>query len=1350
MNGGLNNDGIATNSGTVNGGVNNGGLATNSGTVNDGLTNGGGYTQTGGSTNGGTTNTGTINATGGAFTGPIANNAGTFTVNGTVTADNTFTNANAATLSVAGGSFTGITTLTNDSTAAVGINVSSGATLSSNALAGTTAASVTQVNGALNTGATSSSYAGRITGSGTVNKIGAGTLTLSGNSAAYAGTTNVNGGTLRVDGSLGGTMNVGTNGTAGRLEGTGSVSTLGSTTRIGDNGTLAAGGTSAGTLNVAGDLTMASGAVSEFQLGTANVVGGATNDLVTVGGDLSVAGTLSLSNGSGGSVVSGYYTLFDVTGTSSGAYSTITNNGTNATADVTQIRTNPNSLTGSSEFNILLANGGQRVQFWDGSNQSADNTVSGGNGTWNASNTNWTTVDGAINDQWRSQVGYFGGAAGTVTVSGTQNVQGLQFATDGYTLTGGTINATGNPFGNASASFINTNAATTTTIASTIAGNAGIDKLGSGTLILAGNNTYTGTTTVSGGVLTIASGGSVASGVVNNAGFNNNGTVGGSLTNNAGAVATNSGTVSGGLANLGTYTQTAGTTNGGTSNTGTINARSAFSGAIANYAGTFNVTGDLTANATFSNLNSAVLNVSDGNFTGMTTLANASTVNIGTSRRLSADVINNSGVINLQGAGSTLFGTANTTNNFGTINVANGGAVIDNGAINNLSTGVFNFAGSATFDSDINNNGTGQIVNEGVINLNGADGSVVDVAGSAASGAGSNNDIVNRNNARLNVNASDLINVETLTNSSSGGDGAGGTAGVTIGSGGLLSASAVNNSGEFSSIGTVATTNGFANSGTASVRGALNGPVSNSGTFGLTGNLSGNGSFTNSGLYTGNGFSHSGLTAFSNTGTVLNNGGSITAGTYTNAGTIDLGRNNTVQDTYTINGNLVSQSGQYNVDIDLGRNNTNGEQLADRIVVNGDLSGTGTVNFDQQNTTFTLQDNPITVVDVAGANSASFTATGLPQAGSLIEYDLVKVGNDFAVVSSVNPGVGGVAGNVVLVQSLISTVINRPSTPFVSSLIADAEPSSCNPGAWVRGTGGQGSAEGSTTNQIGRTIGASIDLDYWGIQGGVDYNCLPAEELGVDFSMGLTAGYNEGDTSQDLVSNGAVTSITRTDFEQYYFGGYIAGSKPIGEGVLAGDLQFRYGSTDFVFNNVAAPGSTETLGLVNSLLESERATFSGSLSYAYPLPYDMSVVPAVGFSYDKTFSGPLTFRNNGIVSTLEIDDFETFIGFGGATLAKTFIDEVNTVAYRPFITATAYNDFSGDVGSTLSSSGASQRLSSENIGTFGEVSLGLDTIKLFDGGFGPVKQLNANIRGDAKFSDRVETYSLTGQIRLNF
>ncbi len=88
-------------------------------------------------------------------------------------------------------------------------------------------------------------------GTSNLNKLGAGRLTLSGNSAAFTGTTDVRAGTLQVDGVLGGPVNVLS---GARLTGTGRV---GATV---NQGTIAPGPRSGfGTLTIAGNYTAQGG-----------------------------------------------------------------------------------------------------------------------------------------------------------------------------------------------------------------------------------------------------------------------------------------------------------------------------------------------------------------------------------------------------------------------------------------------------------------------------------------------------------------------------------------------------------------------------------------------------------------------------------------------------------------------------------------------------------------------------------------------------------------------------------------------------------------------------------------------------------------------------------------------------------------------------------------------------------------------------------------------------------------------------------------------------------------------------------------------------------------------------------
>jgi fibronectin-binding autotransporter adhesin len=72
-------------------------------------------------------------------------------------------------------------------------------------------------------------------------------------------------------------------------------------------------GSSPGTLTIGGDMLLTSGTVIDFELGEAGVVGGANNDLVLVGGNLTLDGILNVA-GFGPGYGAGYYRLFNYGG----------------------------------------------------------------------------------------------------------------------------------------------------------------------------------------------------------------------------------------------------------------------------------------------------------------------------------------------------------------------------------------------------------------------------------------------------------------------------------------------------------------------------------------------------------------------------------------------------------------------------------------------------------------------------------------------------------------------------------------------------------------------------------------------------------------------------------------------------------------------------------------------------------------------------------------------------------------------------------------------------------------------------------------------------------------------------
>ncbi|MFC7067681.1 autotransporter-associated beta strand repeat-containing protein [Brucella rhizosphaerae] len=331
------------------------------------------------------------------------------------------------------------------------------------------------------------------TGAGALNKLGTGTLALSGDSSAFTGQTNVNAGQLRLDdGALGGAVNVNN---TGALGGNG---TIGGTAAVADGGTLF--GQSNQVLAFKSGLTLATGSQTDVTLNS-----GPSNDaLFDVTGDLALNGQLNVQTGSVTPI--GVYRIFDYSGALTANTMTI---GTVAEGNVSDY-----SLQTAVNHQVNLVNtGGREFFYWDGTGPKNDGVIDGGNGTWSLADDNWTDKDGQNNSAWLvDSFAVFEGAAGTVTIDAgyTPSVNGMQFMTDGYRIEGGTITLAGQGdqliiVGDGSLE----SASMTATIASVIQGTEGLTKSGTGTLALTGANTYTGDTKVTEGTLELGDGGSL-------------------------------------------------------------------------------------------------------------------------------------------------------------------------------------------------------------------------------------------------------------------------------------------------------------------------------------------------------------------------------------------------------------------------------------------------------------------------------------------------------------------------------------------------------------------------------------------------------------------------------------------------------------------------------------------------------------------------------------------------------------------------------------------------------------------------------------------------------------------------
>lgn len=270
--------------------------------------------------------------------------------------------------------------------------------------------------------------------------------------------------------------------------------------------------------------------------------------------------------------------------------------------------------------------------------------------------------------------------------------------------------------------FDTTNASGGTfTVADTIANSStggliGVNKLGAGTLVLTGTNTYTGKTTISAGTLSVSS-------IANRSSASS---IGAPATAPNGTIAigsnTSTGTLlyTGGTASTNRVINLAGTTGGATldsSGTGALTFTSNFTATGAG-AKTLTLTGTTSGNTISgaivdnSSLNKTSLTKSGAGswilsgvntYTGITTIsagtltlgatgtiANSTTINLGTTA--------STGTLDLTAKSAFTFGSTQTVSGVGTINIGSGKTLtVAGGLAPGNSTGIVNVTGDLTF-----------------------------------------------------------------------------------------------------------------------------------------------------------------------------------------------------------------------------------------------------------------------------------------------------------------------------------------------------------------------------------------------------------------------------------------------------------------------------------------------------------------------------------------------------------------------------------------------------------------------------------------------------------------------------
>lgn len=643
-------------------------------------------------------------------------------------------------------------------------------------------------------GSAGGAFSTAIAGARTLTKEGSGTWLLSGTNT-YSGATSITEGTLKLNSTTAlGTSSLTTVSDGATLDLNGRVLSTARPLTLNGFG-VSNGGALINNISTAitysGAITLGSassiGTTGNITLGTSGITGG--GNLTKVGG-----GVLNLGSGTStlGSLTISTGTLIGSSGTLN-LTGNFTNNST-FTHNSGTVNFNGTSQTiggSSSSFNNITISSGTTTLGVTTPSVSGALTVNAG-ATLALSS---YALGGTANPT--SLTMYCGAAtASSITGTGTLSLGGTVNVIDAGTGTNGATISSPIALG-AARIFAVANDGTSgvdLTISGNVSGPYAITKNGDGTILLSGTNSYTGTTSINQGILSLGNSSALGTGsaasVSNGATLDLNGinlstaislninglgvSNGGALMNSSATAATYNGAIT--LAGISSIGATGNVSLGSSgiiggfnltkvgggilnlgSGTSTLGVLTISEGTLTGTSGTMNLSGNLTNNGTFTHNNGTVnfngtshsiggtsstsfknLTISSGILT-----APISTLNIAGNFTNNATFTHNGGTVNFNGISHTIGGSSTTL--FNNLTISSGTLTASSGSMNIAG----NFTNNATFTH-----------NGGTVNLNGA---LTQTIGGISSTTFNNLNINNVNGVMLDI-AQSVNGVLTLTN----------------------------------------------------------------------------------------------------------------------------------------------------------------------------------------------------------------------------------------------------------------------------------------------------------------------------------------------------------------------------------------------------------------------------------------------------------------------------------------------------------------------------------------------------------------------------------------------------------
>jgi opacity protein-like surface antigen len=355
--------------------------------------------------------------------------------------------------------------------------------------------------------------------------------------------------------------------------------------------------------------------------------------------------------------------------------------------------------------------------------------------------------------------------------------------------------------------------------------------------------------------------------------------------------------------------------------------------------------------------------------------------------------------------------------------------------------------------------------------------------------------------------------------------------------------------------------------------------------------------------------------------------------------------------------------------------------------------------------------------------------------------------------------------------SAANTAFLTQSTAFVSAP-GNPKPDSEGGGVWVRGVGGDltlnnttqvtvnvtappgsiiappgSTGTGSTTcsSQLHQTFaGFQVGQDVADLNVGPGWNVHLGTTAGTLQTQGIILGGNTGQRLGFPSQTGAFSSVTEAPF----VGTYAVATK--GNFYVDGLIRFNYYET-----NLNSP----TANIYNQQLDAYGVSAAVSTGYNYKVPNSKWFIePSAGFVWSRVSVDPLNTASPAFTENFsgvtQVDNIESAIGRVGVRVGTTL--ETKSMVLQPFVAASVWHDFAdymtantvsspngffvagGTVPATLSA-----HLTTNNIGTFGQYSVGLSGQLINTGWLGFV-------RVDYREGPEMAGLSGTGGIRYQF